>query len=306
MKKLVSLLTVFSVGLCTLLPTAHAEETYNPVLYMRASGDEENTSKITIDKQNFGNQDYKFTVNVYINDESLTCWNVAPKCKCADKDFIKLENLIDPTDPLIPYAYAETDSEGNIVNKKYSVYATVDSENNTVNFTVQYQSFFSSDPLKPYGEFSDSYPVTSFDVSISKDIPIGEYEIYFLTQSEDYSDQQYSKVYMRNSEGSTVSVPFTENLILNVVDGEKQVSLGDINNDGSKDSSDASLALEDYAKTSTGEQSEFDELQKIAGDVNQDGIIDSTDASSILSYYAYRSVTADKTPMTIQRFLRNQ
>ena len=62
--------------------------------------------------------------------------------------------------------------------------------------------------------------------------------------------------------------------------------LGDVNQDSSVDSSDASLVLSEYATLSTGGQSSLNDKQKKAADVNKDGFIDSSDSSKILSYYA--------------------
>ena len=65
--------------------------------------------------------------------------------------------------------------------------------------------------------------------------------------------------------------------------------LGDVNFDGSVDSSDASDVLMEYAITSTGGAPAFTALQKLVANVNFDLTIDSADASDILVYYAYTS-----------------
>ena len=62
--------------------------------------------------------------------------------------------------------------------------------------------------------------------------------------------------------------------------------LGDVNEDGSVDSSDASLVLAEYAKIQTGGAGEFTDVQYKAADVNKDDTVDSSDASKILAYYA--------------------
>ena len=62
--------------------------------------------------------------------------------------------------------------------------------------------------------------------------------------------------------------------------------LGDVNEDGSVDSSDASLVLAEYAKIQTGGAGEFTKTQLEAADVNKDDVVDSSDASKILAYYA--------------------
>lgn len=66
--------------------------------------------------------------------------------------------------------------------------------------------------------------------------------------------------------------------------------LGDVNEDGKIDSTDASAVLAEYAASQTGGESTFDADQKAADDVNGDGAIDSSDASAILSYYAKVSI----------------
>ena len=67
------------------------------------------------------------------------------------------------------------------------------------------------------------------------------------------------------------------------------LTLGDVDGDGAKNSSDASLVLREYALIATGEAPTFSESQKISADVNFDGAVDSSDASVILAYYAYTS-----------------
>ncbi len=67
-------------------------------------------------------------------------------------------------------------------------------------------------------------------------------------------------------------------------------TLGDVNGDKIIDGRDATDILTDYAKSSTGQDSKYNEEQKTAADVNKDNIIDGRDASAILSYYAKTSV----------------
>ncbi len=70
--------------------------------------------------------------------------------------------------------------------------------------------------------------------------------------------------------------------------------LGDVNQDDTVNSSDASLVLEEYSKIQTGNSSSFPAIKKDAADVNKDSKIDSADASKILGYYA--AVSTGKTP----------
>ncbi|MBQ8961339.1 MAG: hypothetical protein IJ071_09040 [Ruminococcus sp.] len=65
------------------------------------------------------------------------------------------------------------------------------------------------------------------------------------------------------------------------------IFIGDVNMDGSIDSTDASEILADYALVQTGAPSALDEDQRIAGNIDGDTAVDATDASTVLSYYAY-------------------
>ena len=67
------------------------------------------------------------------------------------------------------------------------------------------------------------------------------------------------------------------------------IQLGDVTDDGIIDGRDATAVLTEYAMTSTGKKSQFNEDQIKAADVNKDNIIDGRDATNILTYYAYTS-----------------
>lgn len=93
--------------------------------------------------------------------------------------------------------------------------------------------------------------------------------------------------------GKTVS--YDENLTL-IADGDislvavtEDAPLGDVDEDGTVSSSDASMVLGEYAILSTGGEATFTRRQKASADVDNDKTTDSRDASIILSYYAYRS-----------------
>lgn len=81
----------------------------------------------------------------------------------------------------------------------------------------------------------------------------------------------------------------------NLIVEEDEYMLGDVNDDGYVDASDASNILNAYATVATGNVSPFDDLQKLAGDVNKDKAVDSSDASSVLGYYAYTATGGDLT-----------
>ncbi|MBO5163917.1 MAG: hypothetical protein J6B75_05650 [Ruminococcus sp.] len=88
---------------------------------------------------------------------------------------------------------------------------------------------------------------------------------------------------------TTVTTVQTETTTTTPPVTEPVYTLGDVNNDGTVDSSDASDVLVEYAKKQTGSPSVLSDTQKKAADVNRDGSIDSTDASMILTYYSKAS-----------------
>ena len=89
----------------------------------------------------------------------------------------------------------------------------------------------------------------------------------------------------------TTTIPSTTEPPTTTTSVEKPVySLGDVTGDSIIDGRDATDVLTDYAKTSTGQESKYNEDQKKAADVNNDNIIDGRDATNILTYYAKISV----------------
>ncbi len=71
--------------------------------------------------------------------------------------------------------------------------------------------------------------------------------------------------------------------------------IGDTNEDGTVDSSDASKVLAAYANKATGGELGLTETQVLNADVNMDGAVDSSDASSILGFYAYSATGGEGT-----------
>ena len=68
----------------------------------------------------------------------------------------------------------------------------------------------------------------------------------------------------------------------------------DLDHNGVVNAVDASIVLTEYANTSTGKQSSFNETEKWIADFDYDKVINAVDASSILSYYAQASVKSDE------------
>lgn len=292
MKKLLTKLTALAV-LTTMTSSLTATADYIPTVYFAPQTETNDDGTITVTRSQLADG-LTITADVFIDDQSKSCWSVDPKWK-SSSEFIKLGNIVNPQDPFIPYAYAE-EKDGELQKVKHNVTVGGNETYNTLYFTCDFGLTLSS-KLTPYGENTNDYPLTSFDMVFDRNIPYGEYEIYFLTAPEDTPDQPYSNVYMKLEEGgnSPAIVPETKNMRIIVTGANK----GDVNNDGKIDANDAAEILSDYSQNSTGSSSNFDENQFFAADVDENNVADANDASIILGYYAYTSTGGN---MTISEF----
>lgn len=91
-----------------------------------------------------------------------------------------------------------------------------------------------------------------------------------------------------------VSIGVATSVLLTPITTARAGLCGDVNEDGAVDSSDASIVLDMYAKSSTGSVYP-DEVDFKAADVNGDGAVDSSDASRILELYAINSTGGEIT-----------
>ena len=266
--------------------SAYAAESQHEI-YLSAEGTEKtDTGEVFyLERSMLGDDGYTLKINIFYRDDVLNTWYISPKVKCADQN-IKLRNLVDPKDPLIEFAYAETNDAGELSYGSNSTLASGSEIYNTVNFTCMNSSLMNRTAMKPYGEYTNSYPLTSFDAIISKEIPAGEYDIYFLTEAEDEPDQRVTEISLMIDGGPE---PCTDTALTNM----KIVvsSLGDIDDNGIVDSNDASAILKEYSLLSTKKSPSFDTPKNYAADVNKDGTINSSDASLILKYYSYKSTS---------------
>ncbi len=293
MKKLLAELT--AVAMLTAMAssvTANAED-YIPTVYFTPHAETDSDGTITVTREQLM-QGLTITADVFIDDQSKSCWSVDPKWK-SSSEFIRLGNIINPQDPCIPYAYAE-EKDGVLQSIKHRVAVGGNEKYNSLFFTCDFGTAFSS-KLTPYGENTNDYPLTSFDMVFDKNTPYGDYEVYFLTSHEDDPDQPYSNVYMKLESGgnSPAIIPNVKNMYIKVTGANK----GDVNNDGKIDATDATEILADYSLTSTGNDSSLDENQFFAADVDENSTADSNDASVILAYYSYISTGGE---MSISEF----
>ena len=282
MKKISALITALLMSATAMLPcTAYADpdDGYLPIMYLSVEDNEKISvlpdGTVYINKNNLTGDD-KIKVNIYVRDESKSCWVLAPKLKCASS-YIKFNEDAVENDTT---AYASPHDFISSVNKGY----------NTLNITFKTFLWDSGTKLEVISENTDDYPIAYFNADIDSEIPAGNYRIYFLTEPEDDPDQRLTQIYFRYDNGD--SEAFTPELKdQKIVVSDR--NLGDVNGDGFIDAVDASAVLSEYALVSTNNPSEMSAEQKCSGNVNVDDVIDATDATAILCYYAYVSTNQD-------------
>lgn len=282
MNKIPVFMTTAMLALSALTPfsaMAESEVDYVPVMYFSV----EDNDKISILPNGtvyINSQDMpdSVRVNVYIRDDSKSCWTVSPKVKSADI-YIKLsEKAIDPAEvgENSPYDFSE-----------YGFYNTVDLEYNTLNmsFTAPMSDMLSGNikRLPTNSDATDDYPLAYFNASIDSEIQSGNYRIYFLTEPEDDENQRTTQVSLLDDDGNSVTVT-PEVREQKIVVSDRM--LGDVNNDGYVDTVDAAAILMEYAKLSAQKEPSFEPAQNISADVNDDGLVDTVDAAAVLMEYA--------------------
>ncbi|MBR2282893.1 MAG: hypothetical protein IJ874_00515 [Ruminococcus sp.] len=245
----------------------------------------EEDGSLTIDRALSGGEPITITADVYVNEPTMAAWYVSAKWKCSS-GFIKLGNVVDPTNPLIPFAYAETNVNGELIHDNVLIYIGGKAEYNSLAFTCQMDGSLSGS-LPIYGDTSSSYPLTSFDAVINPNTPCGDYDIHFLTYAEDYTGQMISEVNTKIDGEREIITPRSVPLILHMTGANP----GDVNNDGLVDATDASDILSEYASVSTGGESILDPVQLEAANTNGDELVDAVDASNVLLYYSYAATT---------------
>lgn len=283
MKKLSALLTALTLSMTAIVPfTAYAdpEDDYLPIMYLSV----EDNDKITIlpDGTVYINNkdltgDDSIRVNIYVQDESKSCWNIAPKVKCADGN--------------IKFNEEAVENETTAYGSRHEFISSVNTEYNTVNITFKTPLLETGTKLEVTSENTDDYPIAYFNADINSEIPAGNYRIYFLTEPEDDPDQRLTQISFRYDDGD--SGTFTPE----VRDQKIVVSdrmFGDVNDDGKIDAVDATLVSTEYASLSTIDAiSTFTTEQTYSADVNLDKHVDANDSTAIQCYYAYLSTEHD-------------
>ena len=306
MKKIVSAM-LSGIVLASAAPFAAAADDSIPdnCMYLRPHDSTEinidSNGTIVLDRAALKKLNYTLPTDVFFHDEEASCWYVLAQVKSGN-NFIKLDNIVDPLPTKgdkLPYAYAIADENGNLVSGDYATSATINKEYNYASFTCKYYNLNGNvESLVPYGEKTDSYPLTTVDAKFNMNIPYGEYNIYLLTEPVDFEDQRVCKI--NSIKEMKEVVPEVRDMKIRI----EGANLGDIDNNGSINSIDASLALAAYSAEATGQPHGLNDTQFEAGDIDKNGKISSTDASDILQYYSYVATTAS--PLDFTDFIKQQ
>ncbi len=316
-----SFVTLLTVG--NMNANARSER-YIPTLYFKAEESDEvrtdGDSTVWIDGDLLKKGDIDIKTGIYIEDTEKGIYRLTVKWNC-DSEYISLSDPVDPREKIsevrkyrtkdgrefmtdkTPFAYGNIDSGGNMVIPYNIQIAGADSVltekkgRNARGFTYDKGVTLNTDPFGVLGATSDEYEYCGFTATVSSDIPDGEYEIRFMTDGNSL-DVKCGGQFNYNDGGSSNSfIPYVKDLKLIVSDEPPanitlpgKYKLGDVDGDGTVDSSDASMILKDYAAISTGGTSELLGDRKKAADTDGDGSVDSSDASLVLAFYAEKSV----------------
>lgn len=291
MNKIPVFMTAAVLALSAVTPfsaMAESGENYVPVMYLSVEDNDKISilpnGTVYINTKNL-TEENSIRVNVYIRDDSKSCWTVSPKIKSAEMCIKFNEKAIDP---------AEVGENSPYDSSEYGFYNTIDAEYNTLNmsFTAPMSDMLSGNikRLPLTSDATDDYPLAYFNASVDSDIPSGNYRIYFLTEPEDDENQRTTQVSLLDDNGDSVTV-IPEVKEQKIVVSDRM--LGDVNDDGFIDAVDATAIRIEYAKISAYKESDFETSQIISADVNNDGYFDSVDATIISKYYAYISAHDD-------------
>ncbi|NLT10770.1 MAG: hypothetical protein GXY08_14960, partial [Ruminococcus sp.] len=126
------------------------------------------------------------------------------------------------------------------------------------------------------GIFADeNKAVFELTYEIPQDCPGGEYHIGFGSKCSVFNDNT-EWTYKTAQTGGVIKVTATE---------KPKFALGDVNNDGTVDGSDATIVLREFGNVLAGKGASFTPEQFEAGDVDRNGTIDGSDATLILKFF---------------------
>lgn len=271
MKKIIAFITA-AAAICGASLSAFAGDfsEEDPTLYFRAEEQENITILpsgrvyINTDAQN---EDVDVTAGAYCYDPNKAVSTIFVKWQC-ESDSVHLTGITDPITAAGACPYSRWTDPSKIV---------ISSREND-NFMAVSYSTITSDKFELTGERSDDYPLACFTAKVAADAPVGVYSVDFLTKGENKCSMAYSDPI----KDIIPSGDCARSLYIAVSDRE----LGDVNNSGKLEATDATKVLVAYASMNAGEGSGLTEAEEISADLTGDGKISANDASLILVKYA--------------------
>lgn len=168
----------------------------------------------------------------------------------------------------------------------------------TVSFDTTYVAPIGKEGFSGISTFTPSNKYSSFIEPVHLAYP-GEYYVYYSNLDASYNSENdlTNKVIMsfdlyvkehyldRDLRICGADIPFSQHTIIKTED----YTLGDVNNDGTVDGSDATIVLREFGNVLAGKGESFTPEQFKAGDINGNNVLDGTDATYILKFYGEAS-----------------
>lgn len=254
-------------------------------------------------------------VKIYISDNTKNIQSISAAWK-SSSECVKTKNLKNPmffTDSspintystsdgksfstqMTPFCFSYIDDKNNLATLPGSVF-TVPEADAATGISADASSFIfridptTSNPDKQIknnvylGSKSDEYMITEFEVEFAQNTPAGNYTVNLIDYTQSADGKTHAGTTYCNRFDKGVFHPSLKSVTFNV-----GFNLGDIDNSGTIDAGDASIALSAYSTISNGGSSPLSDIQTLAADTNYDNIINAIDASKILTYYSQISV----------------
>ncbi|NLT08864.1 MAG: hypothetical protein GXY08_05110 [Ruminococcus sp.] len=285
MKKITAVLAsvlISAASLSAMSASAYEDDGYSPTLYFKAQESEDfiilNSGKAYYNKSAAKNDESTLNVNTYVRDDKkligglIARWQTDPA--------IKLTNLKQPE--TLPYHTSEA---------YYKISLTGNKDKNFLNVYYPQITMTESNVKDPNyhfyfdvtGKNTDDYPLATYDAVVTKDTPNGEYSVDFIYDNLGGTQMLYKPT----ANDSKLFYPDEYNapgLKIGVTDR----LLGDIDNSGNVDGSDATLCLRAFGNLLNGKPSGLTQEQEVCADVDGNGSIDGSDATLILKYFSYQ------------------
>ena len=271
MKKIVALMMSAAMLSGTALSASAGDfSADDPTLYFRAD-EQENVTVLPTGRVYINIADKKAAVPVtagtYCYDPNKAVSAIFVKWECKS-DSIRLTGITDPITAAGASPYSKWTKPESI-----NISAREDD-----NFMAVSYSTLNTATFELTGDSSDDYPLACFTANVSADTPVGVYSVDFITKGENLCSIAYTEPFR----DIVPSGDTARSMYIAVSDRE----LGDVNNSGKLEATDATKVLVAYASMNAGQESGLTAAEEIAADLTGDGKLSASDASLILVKYA--------------------